>query len=70
MVRGRALYLSNFDKKLAKAYLKERIAQLGLTQSEMDAAEVERLRERYPVNVYVAKVRADCPYYVSIVEEL
>jgi hypothetical protein len=36
----------------------------------MDAAEVERLRERYPVNVYVAKVRADCPYYVSIVEEL
>jgi tetratricopeptide (TPR) repeat protein len=69
-MREEYFYLLNFDKKLAKAYLKERIAQLGLTQSEMDAAEVERLRERYPVNVYVAKVRADCPYYVSIVEEL
>jgi tetratricopeptide (TPR) repeat protein len=69
-IREEYFYLLNLDKKLARAYLKERIAQLGVTQSEMDAAEVERLHKQYPVNVYVAKVRADCPYYVSIVEEL
>ena len=60
----------NLDKKLAKAYLKKYIAQLGLTQSEEDAERLKELRERFPATVYVAKVRADCPYYVAVVEEL
>jgi len=60
----------DFDKKLAKAYLKARIAQLGLTHSEEDAVEVKKISEQFPVTVRVVKVRADCPYYVAVAEGL